>query len=141
MNVLKDVIVIPVRFSEVDSMSIVWHGHYCQYLEEAREKFGLTHGLGYLHIYSLGFQIPLIELHLQYKQKLNYGDHVRVEIRYEYSAAAKIIFHYQLFRCEDNVLAAEAKTVQVFLDNDGNLQMVKPTFYLSWQLENSLSDD
>ena len=29
-----------VRFSEVDSMNIVWHGSYPLYFEDAREAFG-----------------------------------------------------------------------------------------------------
>ena len=39
---------IPVRFSEVDSLQIVWHGHYIEYMEEAREAFGKKYGLSYL---------------------------------------------------------------------------------------------
>ena len=30
-----------VRFSEVDSMKIVWHGEYIRYFEDGREAFGL----------------------------------------------------------------------------------------------------
>ena len=29
-----------VRFSEVDSMQIVWHGEYVRYFEDGREAFG-----------------------------------------------------------------------------------------------------
>ena len=29
-----------VRFSEVDSMGVVWLGHYATYFEDAREEFG-----------------------------------------------------------------------------------------------------
>ena len=39
-----------VRFNEVDSMSIVWHGNYVKYLEDGREDFGQKFGLSYLHI-------------------------------------------------------------------------------------------
>ena len=35
-----------VRFSEVDSMNIVWHGSYPLYFEDAREAFGAKYGLG-----------------------------------------------------------------------------------------------
>jgi len=38
---------IPVRFCEIDPLSIVWHGHYLKYFEEAREAFGRKYGLGY----------------------------------------------------------------------------------------------
>ena len=36
---------IEVRFSEVDSMSVVWHGNYVKYLEDGREAFGKEFGL------------------------------------------------------------------------------------------------
>ena len=29
-----------IRFSEVDSMNVVWHGSYALYFEDAREAFG-----------------------------------------------------------------------------------------------------
>ena len=32
--------VFDVRFSEVDSMNVVWHGSYMLYFEDAREEFG-----------------------------------------------------------------------------------------------------
>ena len=39
---------IRVRFSEVDSMGVVWHGNYLKYFEDGREAFGRKHGLGYV---------------------------------------------------------------------------------------------
>ena len=44
-----------VRFSEVDSMGVVWHGHYAMYFEDAREAFGAKYGLEYLMMYGKGF--------------------------------------------------------------------------------------
>jgi len=29
-----------IRFSEVDSMGVVWHGNYIKYFEDGREAFG-----------------------------------------------------------------------------------------------------
>ena len=44
--------IIDIRFSEVDSMDIVWHGSYVQYFEDAREEFGKKYKLEYLRIYG-----------------------------------------------------------------------------------------
>ena len=41
-NQLTSVVEFPVRFSEVDSMQIVWHGHYVKYMEEGREDLILS---------------------------------------------------------------------------------------------------
>ena len=46
MNKLTAQVEIPIRFSEVDSMGIVWHGSYAAYVEEAREAFGVKYNLG-----------------------------------------------------------------------------------------------
>ena len=53
---------IKVRFSEIDSMQIVWHGEYVRYFEDGRESFGKHYGLGYMDIYSEGYMVPIVEL-------------------------------------------------------------------------------
>lgn len=42
---LTDRTTIKVRFSEIDSMQIVWHGEYVRYFEDGREAFGKRYGL------------------------------------------------------------------------------------------------
>lgn len=64
-----------VRFSEVDSMQIVWHGEYVRYFEDGREAFGREFaGLGYMDIYASGYTAPVVELHLQYRKPLKVND-------------------------------------------------------------------
>ena len=52
MNIMKKDTVLSVtksfdiRFSEVDSMGVVWHGNYAKYFEDAREEFGRKYDLG-----------------------------------------------------------------------------------------------
>ena len=40
MSDLKVTIKVPVRFSEMDPIRVIWHGNYLKYLEDAREAFG-----------------------------------------------------------------------------------------------------
>ncbi len=37
---------VRVRFQEVDSLRVVWHGHYLSYCEEGRTAFGREFGFG-----------------------------------------------------------------------------------------------
>ena len=55
---LIDRTTIKVRFSEIDSMQIVWHGEYVRYFEDGRESFGKHYGLGYMDIYSEDIWYP-----------------------------------------------------------------------------------
>ena len=61
-----------IRFSEVDSIGVVWHGHYAIYFEDAREAFGAKYNLEYLMMYDLGFFEPIVELTFKYKRPLIY---------------------------------------------------------------------
>jgi acyl-CoA thioester hydrolase len=36
---LTDTIEIQIRFSEVDSIKMAWHGSYVKYMEDGREAF------------------------------------------------------------------------------------------------------
>ena len=71
-----------VRFSEVDSMNIVWHGSYPLYFEDAREAFGARYGLGYMDIFGNGYYAPLVELSFKYKSPIVYGMPCRIDIHY-----------------------------------------------------------
>ena len=127
-----------VRFSEVDSMKIVWHGSYALYFEDAREAFGEKYGLKYMFIFDNGYYAPLVDLQFHYKKPLLYGHKARIDITYTSTPAAKIIFDYEIFDMEDNSLIATGNSIQVFLDKDFKLMLTNPPFYEEWKKNNHL---
>lgn len=122
-----------IRFSEVDSMKIVWHGSYPLYFEDAREAFGVKYGLEYQTIYDNGCYAPLVELSFNYKLPLVYGMHPRVDIIYEPTEAAKIVFRYEIRDTKDETLIATGRSVQVFIDHHYQLLWDNPPFYEEWK--------
>ena len=137
-RVLKAAIEVAVRFSEVDSMGIVWHGSYAKYFEDAREEFGRQYHLGYLKIFGEGFYAPLVKLDFNYKKPLVYGDRMRIEIRYIPSAAAKICFEYAIHSLKEDAIIATGTSMQVFLDRNYELMLFNPQFYADWRVENGV---
>ena len=129
---------IEVRFSEVDSMSIVWHGAYALYFEDARGAFGVKYGLGYLDIFGNGYYAPLVDLSFSFKQPLIFGKKANVDIFYKNSDAAKIIFEYEIRSLDDNILIATGRSVQVFLNLQYQLVWTNPPFYEDWKRKNGL---
>ncbi|MBO5806582.1 MAG: acyl-CoA thioesterase [Bacteroidaceae bacterium] len=121
------------RFSEVDSMSIVWHGSYPLYFEDAREEFGKKYGIGYLDIFGNGYYAPLVDIAFQYKKPIIYGMQCRVDIYYRPTAAAKIIFEYEIRDVKDNSLCTTGHSVQVFMDKSYQLMWATPQFYEEWK--------
>lgn len=130
---LTDRITIRVRFSEIDSMRIAWHGHYIKYFEDGREAFGERYGIGYSTIYENGYTAPIVDLTCQYKQPLSFGEEAIVVTNYIASDAAKIIFEYIVYKSDGETVAATGSTVQVFLNPNNELEWTNPGFYQEWK--------
>ncbi len=124
---------IRVRFNEVDSLGIVWHGHFVKYLEDGREDFGAKHGLTYLDFKANNFAIPVVKCDINYKIAVQYGDEVDVETTYHDTTAAKLVFNYRLFNIRTGELLATAKTIQVFTSFTRELSYVEPAFFTEWR--------
>jgi acyl-CoA thioester hydrolase len=126
---------VQVRFSDMDPMSVVWHGNYVKYFEDGRQAFGRQYsGLGYMDMYEDGYTAPVVELNVKYLKSLGYHDEVIIETRYIPCEAAKIIFEYYLYRASDNIPVASGRTVQAFVNaSTGELQLNSPSFYSKWK--------
>lgn len=129
---------INIRFSDVDSMGIVWHGNYIRYFEDGREDFGNKFGMNYLDFYKRGILIPLVKLTCDYKKPLSYGDTARVVTRFINSESAKIQYEYTIFNNRNQEIAATGSSIQVFLDLNRELLLYIPPFLLEWKKENGL---
>ncbi|MFL5763263.1 MAG: acyl-CoA thioesterase [Bacteroidia bacterium] len=124
---------VPVRFSEVDALGIVWHGHYLKFFEDGREAFGREHELGYLDFYKNKFAVPLVKINVDFKKTVKYGDEVKIITTYIDSPAAKINFSYEIYRESDNELVAVGESVQVFMNLDHELYITVPDFFAEWK--------
>ena len=122
-----------VRFSEIDSMQIVWHGEYVRYFEDGREAFGKQYGLDYMSIYREGYMVPIVDLTCQFKQSLSFGEEAIVETRYIACEAAKVKFEYVIYRAIDQSVVATGSTMQVFLNLNKELELTNPPFYMEWK--------
>lgn len=124
---------IDIRFSEVDSMKIVWHGNYIKYFEDAREAFGLKYGISYMDIYSSGCYAPLVDISAKFKKTLTFGQTARVTAHWRPCDAAKLIFDYEVTDPADGSLIATGHSVQVFMDRNYELMWSAPRFYEEWK--------
>lgn len=124
---------VRVRFSEVDSMAITWHGSYVKFMEDAREAFGKQFKLGYLDVYEQGYMTPLVNLNIDYKKPLLYGDELSVKITFIDSPAAKIQFEYEMTNTKTGELVVTAETTQIFMNKERELELIIPDFFADWK--------
>ncbi len=117
-----------VRFEEVDALSIVWHGRYPSYFEDARVLLGTKYGIGYLDFYQAGIISPIKQLHIDYQKPLRFDEPFTIEAILHWSEAARLN-HEFILRNADGEVATTGYSVQLLLDSDGNLLMVPPPFF------------
>jgi acyl-CoA thioester hydrolase len=139
IKVLRNRSSIQIRFSEVDSLGIVWHGNYVSYLEDGREAFGREFGLGYYDVSEQGFLIPIVKLDMDFKLQVKYGEEIIIETTFVNNEAAKIMLAYTIYRSSDDAIVLTANSMQVFINEKGMLELINPDFFLSWKKRMGIS--
>ena len=76
--ILTGEVVIDVPFHDVDSMGIVWHGHYVKYLEIARTAMMREVNLDFQQMKDWGVMWPIVGCNMKFVRPLLYGQKVRV---------------------------------------------------------------
>lgn len=121
---------VRVRFHEVDSIRIVWHGHYLTYFEDGRRAFGREHGMDYPVFLDHGVLAPLAKVNVDYLSPARQNDVLRVRTRLLESEGAKIEFAYEIRREGESAPLARGTTLQVFTTMQGELILTPPEFLL-----------
>jgi len=124
---------IRVRFSDVDSMGVVWHGNYIRYFEDGRESFGNQFEINYMDFYRENVLIPIVKLTCDFKKPLVYGDTAIVETKFVDCDAAKLLYDYTIFRNRSGEVAVTGSSTQVFLNPDRELLLEIPPFFYRWK--------
>ena len=117
-----------VRFEETDPLTIVWHGRYASYFEDARAAAGEKYGIGYLDLHRNGIIAPIRIMHSDYHHPLRYNETFSIEGVIHWTEAARINMEY-IIRNKDGLLATTGYTVQIMLDLEDNLLLIPPPFY------------
>jgi acyl-CoA thioester hydrolase len=118
---------IPVRFHEVDSYGVVWHGHYASWLEAGRNDLAAAFGAGIVDMQPHGYLLPVVSMEIRYKRPALLGDVVVVATRLRAPRGAWLTFDYRVARGSDGTLLATARTRQVVLNRDRDLLVTLPS--------------
>src|SRR3954468_8359079 len=116
-------------FFDVDSMDVVWHGHYVKYLEIARCALLDDLGHNYRRMKETGYVWPIIDLQLRYARAARFGQILRVRAELvEWQNRLKI--HYTLSDAATGERLTRASTIQVAVRlADGEMQLVSPSVF------------
>lgn len=117
---------IVVPFFDVDSMNIVWHGHYIKYLEVARCAL-LDHiGHNYTQMFESGYGWPVIDIQLRYVRGAVFGQRLIVRASLvEWENRLKI--NYLISDAETGERMTRASSIQVAVGIESReMQLASP---------------
>lgn len=118
-----------VPFFDVDSMNVVWHGHYIKYLEVARCAL-LDHiGHNYTQMLESGYGWPVIDIQLRYVRGAVFGQRLIVcASLVEWESRLKI--NYLISDAETGERMTRASSIQVAVHiASREMQMASPKVF------------
>ncbi|WP_095192218.1 thioesterase family protein [Pseudomonas sp. Irchel 3A7] len=120
---------ILVPFFDVDSMNVVWHGHYVKYLEIARCALLDKIGHNYSAMSGSGYAWPVIDLQLRYVRGAVFGQKLNVRANLvEWENRLKI--NYLISDLETGERLTRAVSVQVAVDmGSREMQLASPKVF------------
>ncbi|MGN5763585.1 acyl-CoA thioesterase [Acinetobacter calcoaceticus] len=105
-------VIIEIPFHDVDTMNVVWHGHYLKYFEIARCKLLEQFHYNYNQMRASGYAWPVIESHVRYVQGIEFEQKIKVRaILKEWENRLKI--EYLILDAETGRRLTKGYTTQV----------------------------
>lgn len=110
---------IRVRFNEVDSWGMVWHGHYIAWFEIGRMALLAKFRLLPQDFTRMGYLAPVVDLKCAYKEPARLHEEVLIRTTVLKPTKAALTFRFQILRKSDAKLLASGEETQVLLTRDG----------------------
>jgi acyl-CoA thioester hydrolase len=112
---LRAEVILEIPFHDVDSMNVVWHGHYLKYFEIARTALMRKAGLDLPEMQQSGCVWPVVTCQVKYLRPLRYGQKVRVEAVLE-AYDCRIAIRYEIHAADGRERLTRGSTVQFPVD-------------------------
>jgi acyl-CoA thioester hydrolase len=116
---------LEVPFHDVDSLGVVWHGHYYKYLEVARTRLLRSRSLDAGDIIGPRFRFLVVETRCRYAWPLRYGEQLRVAAWFG-DLRHRIRISYEITNLTAGRRSARAHTILATTDLDGRLLLETP---------------
>jgi acyl-CoA thioester hydrolase len=116
---------IRVRFNEVDSYQVAWHGHYVAWMEIGRNDLAGRFDLNADQVASAGYLAPVVALELKYKRPARFDEELRVMTSVRRTETATLEFLCEILG-QDGLPRASGRAVLALTDRNGTLQYSAP---------------
>lgn len=87
---------IRVRYGETDQMGHAYYANYFYWFEQARGAWCRARGFTYKQMEEMGYMLPCVEAHAEYKGEVHYDDWIQVRVWVSEQRRASMRFDYEV---------------------------------------------
>ena len=111
-----------VRFEETDNMGVVYYAKLFVWMEVGRVNLLRDLGLNPGEWGRMGFHIPVVQAHADYKASARFDDEILVRTKIARLGNRSIRFENEILRLPDRTLLCLAHTIHAFVGNSGKAE-------------------
>lgn len=108
---------IDVRYAETDQMGVVHHANYLVWMEVGRTNLIKDLGFTYAGLEADGYLAPVIDVSVQYKSTMTYGQTATIRTWVESHGRLRTVYGYEILQ-EDGTVAVTGTTEHVLVKKD-----------------------
>ncbi|RYG49541.1 acyl-CoA thioesterase [bacterium] len=109
---------VRVRYGETDMMGHAYYANYLYWFEQARGAWCRARGYSYLVLEEMGYRLPAVEAHLEYKREALYDDVLAVKVWISEIKRASMRFDYEVTNERTGQLATTGYTWHVLMSGE-----------------------
>ena len=108
---------------------VVHHSVYPVWFEMGRTELLRANGLAYKDLEKAGIFFVVARLQIKYRRPAQYDEKLELETTCSLVTASKVEHTYQLTRCSDRLILAEAGSVLACVNAEGKIQRIPEFMY------------
>lgn len=108
---------IEIRYAETDQMGVVYHANYIVWMEIGRTQLLQDLGFNYAKLEEQGYVSPVMDLSIQYKKAMRYGQTATVRTWVESHSKLRTTYGYEILH-EDGSVAASGTTLNILVKKE-----------------------
>ncbi|MBN2430733.1 MAG: acyl-CoA thioesterase [Acidobacteria bacterium] len=120
-----------VRYADTDKMQFVYNGKYLEYFEVGRTELLRHCGLAYRQVEERGYQLPVIEAGLIFRQPAHYDDLLEIEATVRALRTPRLRIEYAVRRSGEEAILVQGFTVHIFMNVRTRRATRPPAFFLA----------
>lgn len=130
-NIISHTTFARARYADTDKMGYVYNGMYLTFFEVGRSEIMRHYGMPYTEFEAMGYFLPLVESHVNYKNPAYYDDLLEITATLDYkNISSTMKFNYKI---ETNgKLVAEGYTIHTFIKQESRRPVKPPEVFIEF---------